>query len=260
MSSHYCPSCGAELLSSLFMGSWQQVECPACNEWINVDVVAPELVHRRGQDDDAAEDRYGKIEDDVDDSPPSERLDDWLDGERLVIHVLRGSNGIVRALGGALVIIVGVLSFFTWNSIWGNGDDSITAMIMLGFVWVMVGPVAAAWVFARFGSTSVMLEPTRLVIEQRLFGTCRQREYRLTLRAKASLVASNRLWGDLVYGVRINAMGEQPSFAIWLLPGEKRWIIRRINRHLRHPDWDNPQVDDNAEVTWSVMDGFQWGG
>ncbi len=256
MSSHYCPACGAELLSSLFMGSWQQIECPSCNEWIDVDVVAPEMAHRRvrEQPDDAA-DRY----DDVEDDPPSERLDEWRDGDRLVIHVLRGSNGIVRGLGSAIVIVVSTLGFLTWYCLWGDGDKTIDELLFLSIAWMVVVSMAAAWVFARFGSTSVMVEPTRLVVEQRLFGTRRPREYRLSLQSRALLVASHRLWGDLVHGVRICAVGEKPVIAVWLLPGEKRWIARRINRHLRHADWDNPEVDDATEVVWSMMDGFSWG-
>ncbi len=62
MSSHYCPACGAELLSSLFMGSWKQVDCPSCKQWIEVDVVAPEMARRRVQEqpDDVA-DRYDDV-------------------------------------------------------------------------------------------------------------------------------------------------------------------------------------------------------
>lgn len=82
-----------------------------------------------------------------------------------------------------------------------------------------------------------------MVVEHRLFGTRTQREYRLGLQTKATLIASYRLWENLVYGVRINAIGEQPVFATWLLPGEKRWIAQRINRHLRHADWENPHMD-----------------
>ena len=256
MSSHYCPACGAELLSSLFMGSWKQVECPKCNEWIDLDVVAPDLAPRRVEEKTVDTSRY---DDDIDDDPPSERLEDYLDGDRLVIHVHRGCNGLVRALGGAVLIMVGVLGYLTWDSLWGGGDNYLHDMLMLGFGWMLVAPVVVAWFFARFGSTSVMFEPMRVVVQQRLFGTRRQREYRVGLRTRASLVASHRLWGDAVYGVRISAVGDQPVIAVWLLPGEKRWIARRINRHLRHPDWETPQVDDNAEVVWSAMDGFQWG-
>ncbi|MBN2293270.1 MAG: hypothetical protein JXM70_12640 [Pirellulales bacterium] len=255
MSTHYCPCCGAELLSSLFMGSWKQIECPSCNEWIDVDVVAPGMTHHREQEDDDVADRY----DDVEDDPPSDRLDEWRDGERLVIHILSGSNGLVGSLASAIVIISGILGFFTWNSIWGGGEDSLHVLVFLGLAWMFVASMMGAWIFARFGSTSVMVEPTRLVVEQRLFGTRKTREYRLGLRSKASLIASHRLWGDLVHGVRIGAVGEQPVIAVWLLPGEKRWIARRINRHLCHADWEYPQEDDTADVAWSIMDGFSWG-
>ncbi len=255
MSNHYCPCCGAELPGSLLMGSSEQIECPACNEWISMDVVAPGSTRNREKENSRRDDRY----DDVEDAPVSDRLDEWRDGDRLVIHMLPGSNHMVRGFAGCLLVTVGILGFFTWNEIWGNGDQGLTGLAVLGLTWMCVIPTVGGWIFARFGSSSVMLEPDRLVVEHRLFGLRTQSEYRLSLWAKAGLVASHRLSGDLVYGVRVNTAGGQPVFATWFLPDEKRWIARRINRHLRHPDWEQTPIDSNAEITCSMMDGFSWG-
>ena len=242
------------MLDSLFMGSWEKIECPTCNEWISVDVASPESFRQR-EAEDSGPDRY----DDVEDDPPGDRLDEWRDGQRLVIHVLRGSNGLIRSFGGCLLFIVCAIGYFTWDAIWGDGKVSLDGLVVLSVAWGLVAPMLGGWIFARFGSTSIMQEPNRLVVEHRIFGIHTQKSYRLGLRSRATLVASHRLWGDLVYGVRISAVGEQPVFAIWLLPGEKRWVVRRINRHLRHADWEDPQYDDSAEVKCSLMDGFKFG-
>jgi len=254
MSNHFCPSCGAELLSSLFMGSWKQVECPTCNEWIKVDVASPES-YREREEEERVYDRYNDVEDD----PPGNRLEECRDGQRLVIHVLRGTNGLISSFGGCLLFIVIAFSYFTWDVIWGDNKGSLDGLLVLGVAWGGVATMVGGWIFARFGSTSVMLEPNRLVVEHRLFGTRTHKEYRLGLQSRATLVASHRLWGDLVYGVRISAVGVQPVVAVWMLPGEKRWLARRINRHLRHPDWEDPQVDSSTEVKWILMDGFKLG-
>ncbi|MFH1267951.1 MAG: hypothetical protein ABIK89_19710 [Planctomycetota bacterium] len=255
MSNHRCPGCGAELLSSFFMGSPKQIECPTCNKLIDVDAVTPGSAREYVEEDGRCNSRY----DDIEDDPVSDRLEERRDGDRLVIHVLPGCNDMLRGFGGCLLIGVGLLGFFTWDAFEAGGAGSLSDLAVLGFVWVCMAPMAGGWIFARFGSTIVMLEPTLLVVEHRLFGARMQKEYRLGLRTKATLVASFRLLEDLVYGVRINAMGEKPVFATWLLPSEKRWIARRINRHLHHADWEDPQMDHDAEVKWALMDGFQWG-
>ncbi len=255
MSKHYCPCCGVELLGSLLMGSSEQIECPACNELIDVEVVAPGSIRKREKEDVRRDHPYDAIEDE----PVSDRLDEFRDGDQLVIHVLRGSNYMLRGFGCCLLVIMGLLAFFTWHEIWGDGEEGLVGLAVLGFTGMCIVPMVGGWIFARFGSSSVLLEPERLVVEHRLFGVRTQKEYRLSLWAKAGLVALYEYFGDFVYGVRINTAGGQPVLATWLLPEEKRWIARRINRHLRHPDWEETPIDHSAELKWSLTDEVSFG-
>lgn len=51
------------------------------------------------------------------------------------------------------------IGFFTWDAFWGSGGNSLNGLVVLGFAWVLVAPMMGGWIFARFGSSSVMLEP-----------------------------------------------------------------------------------------------------
>ncbi len=254
---YFCPECGAELPEALVASGLSQVGCPACNRWVALDTVAPAHgpatyhgMHRDEQDPFA------------DDPPPSHRMEGWVEGRRLVIHIRAGSNRVVLALLGCVVCVAGTLGFMTYLGVAGKLDGG--ALDPLGYavfavLWGLVARLAGSLVCARFEATSVLVEPEHLVVEKRLFGFRRQKTYRLGLASRATFTPICRIWRNTIYAIRIGGHGKHARIGPWLLDREKRWLVQQINGHL-HGDRSEPEIQPNETFTMSFMDGFEFGG
>ena len=120
-------------------------------------------------------------------------------------------------------------------------------------------PILGGWIYSRFGRTRVRVESGWLEVENSLFGMKWGKEYALGLESHATLIATHRLFEEVYHAVRVSAVGEQPVFGRWLFQVEQEWIIQQINRHLKHGDWAEVTVNENTELEYALMDGFQWG-
>ena len=195
----------------------------------------------------------------LNDSAPGERVTAWEGKDRLLIQIGAGTSSAIRCLGFCAIGGLLLTAFLIWNALNRPGGPVIEEIAVLVVAFVLTIPVLGGYIYARFGKTGVRIEPGWLEIENSLFGLASRKEYSLGLGAGAMLVATHRIFGELSYGIRISAIGEQPIFGRWLFEMEQHWIVQQINRHLGHDDWERTIVDSNPEIEYSIMDGFRFG-
>lgn len=250
MFKHPCPRCGAELPDPTTARDDLAV-CPVCREPMSI--LGPQSPPQPSGN------TFPLLWKPLPDVRPSERIAAWACEDRLLVEIGSGSNSATRCLAfcgiGGLVF----MALLLWEVLNAPGGLIHEDLIVPGVAFVLLLPVFGAWVYARFGKTRVRIEETWLEIENRLFGIPSRREYPLGLESRATLVGTHRLFNEVLYGIRIGAVGEQPVFGRWLFRPEQEWIVRQINRHLGHGDWDEVRFNENTEVEFSLMEGFSFG-
>lgn len=175
----------------------------------------------------------------VDDGrPPRGRMEHFVEGNRLLIHIPPCAGWPSWCLG----LSAGLLTAIALVAAWGFLPQArgVAQLLFLAFAAAVFAAGAIShlltWLGNRFGHTYVLVESGRLVIRRELLGRTRSREFALDAASRAELVTAYR--GKLgirnIEAVAMTGLGRRSRFGVFLSRAEKLWLVERINRHLDH--------------------------
>ncbi|HUT13758.1 MAG TPA: hypothetical protein VMY42_24935 [Thermoguttaceae bacterium] len=193
--------------------------------------------------------------------PPGDRVQCFVEGDRMAMSISAGSNALVRWLGVFLVTWFSFMAAFTVHDVLFGSEEGIGGTIVLAAAWVGWFCTVGYWILARFGKTAVLMAPECLILRFELFGVWWRREHRLTGFSKAKLVVAHTRNEEPVYAVSIATADEHPRFGAFLTQPEKEWLVRRINRYLGCDDGSvfGVYFDPRPAGVALSMGGFEFG-
>lgn len=252
-----CPHCGALLDEDFVADQPAEFDCPECDQPVQkAKLLSPQVqtevldTGRPAPEEASFRKEFSEPDEGLtSDTPPPGRLECVQKDYQLIILILPGSNRVVRSLGCMAVVWLSIVAVGTSVVVpaglfrAGLPWEALPFVMIFGILFWGAGLVMLYfWLLARFGKTYVLVEPDRLVIRRVLFGRERLQEYPLDAHSRARLVESYQQNNQPVYKVAIRtASGKSASFGTFLSDEEKRWLVARINHHLRAPGKDKPQ-------------------